>query len=268
MRTPNNLRRPTFRRVSSTRTKTSRRSDEGTLAENRDGEDYQPQGYEGMLRHTIRSEHEDTESSWLISYSDLMTLLFGFFVMLMSFSKIDVEVYEKARKETTKYFGGEYKMAMQKVQSELQSNIQAQQLADQVHLDMDAKGVTVTFRGSLFFDSGSAEIRKEAQDLIKKILPVVTRMGSDIVVIVEGHTDDNPINDKRFPSNWELSSFRASSVLRFLESAGIPKTQLRAIGFSDTMPAFPNRDSAGKAIPENQSQNRRVVLRIIKQPKK
>ncbi len=225
------------------------------------------QGYSEMMRQSLQAENEDTESNWLISYADLMTLLFGFFVMLMSFSKIDVEVYEKARRETTTFFGGEYKLPMQKVQAELAANIQKEQLADQVHLDLDVKGVTVTFRGALFFETGSADLRSEAQMLIRKILPVIKRQGPDVMVIVEGHTDDNPINDKRFPSNWELSSYRASSVLRFLEEVGLPKTHLRAIGFGETMPAFPNRDAAGKAIPENQSQNRRVVLRIIRKAK-
>jgi chemotaxis protein MotB len=220
--------------------------------------------YTEMMQQSVQSDGEDLEGNWLISYADMMTLLVGFFVMLMSFSKIDSEVYEKARRETTKYFGGEYSRPMQNVQTELAANIEKQNLSDQVHLDLDQKGVALTFRGAFFFDSGSSDLRPEAVSLIKQILPIIGKVGANLMIVVEGHTDDNPINDKRFPSNWELSSYRASSVLRYLEELGFPKSQLRAIGFADTVPALPNRDKAGAPIQENQSKNRRVVIRIIK----
>ncbi|MEY4616887.1 MAG: hypothetical protein RJB66_1847 [Pseudomonadota bacterium] len=217
-----------------------------------------------VLRRIANTEEAESDSIWLISYADLMTLLFGFFVMLMTFSKIDQENFEKARKETTRFFGGEYKLPMQKLQSDLAKEVHQQQLAEQVHFELDNRGLSVTFRGALFFDSGSAELRPEAEALTQKILPVIKNLGPDIKIIVEGHTDDSPIYDERFPSNWELSSYRATRVLRLLQTLGVPKTQLRAIGFGDSMPAFPNRDEKGHVIAENQSQNRRVVLRIIR----
>jgi chemotaxis protein MotB len=221
----------------------------------------------GILSHHSAS-HEDSESNWLISYSDMMTLLFGFFVMLMSFSKIDVDTYEKARKETTKYFGGDYKMPLQNLQSQLKNEAEAKQLADQLHFDMDAKGITVSFSGSLFFDPGKIEVKPDALHLIETLAPIILKNSENMMVVVEGHTDDNPINDSRFPSNWELSSFRAASVLRIFEKSGFNRKNLRAIGFSDTLPQFPNRDLSGRAISENQAANRRVVLRIISMPKK
>ena len=82
--------------------------------------------------------------------------------------------------------------------------------------------------------------------------------------IVEGHTDDNPINSDKFPSNWELSSHRASAVLRLFEENGFEKKHLRAIGFADTLPVLPNRDDNNLAISENQSQNRRIVLKLVR----
>lgn len=223
--------------------------------------------FSSLMSHSNSGGHEDTDSIWLISYSDLMTLLFGFFVMLMSFSKIDIDKYEKTRRETSKYFGGEYKIAPKKLVSDLKKEVDLSQLSDQLHFDVDAKGVTVTFRGALFFDAGSAELKPEAKNLLKNLSPIFQKQGEDTIVVVEGHTDDNPISDVRFPSNWELSSFRASSVLRVFEQAGFKKANLRAIGFGETQPALPNRDKAGKVIPANQSQNRRVVLRVIKSHK-
>jgi chemotaxis protein MotB len=192
----------------------------------------------------------------------MMTLLFGFFVMLMSFSKIDVDTYEKARREATMYFGGIYKKPFENLHTEVKDQVEQKQLLEQMHFDVDYKGVTVTFEGGLFFAPGSIELKEDAKTLLASLVPVVRKQGPNIMIVVEGHTDDNPINDRQFPSNWELSAFRASTVLRVFEKAGFNRTNLRAIGFGDTLPAFPNRDKSGKPIPENQAQNRRVILRI------
>jgi len=84
----------------------------------------------------------------------------------------------------------------------------------------------------------------------------------DYQITVEGHTDDTPISTARFPSNWELSTARASAVVHFFLDQGIPALKLRAAGYADTFPKAPNRDVNGIAIPQNQSQNRRVVIKL------
>ena len=81
-------------------------------------------------------------------------------------------------------------------------------------------------------------------------------------VTVEGHTDDAPIHSAQFPSNWELSTARASAVVHFFLDAGVAPSRLRAAGYADTFPLVPNRDAAGRAIPENQARNRRVVIKL------
>jgi chemotaxis protein MotB len=86
----------------------------------------------------------------------------------------------------------------------------------------------------------------------------------DYSITVEGHTDDVPIETNLFPSNWELSTARAASVVRALVANGIPAAKLRAAGYADIMPKAPNRDGAGRPIPENQAQNRRVVIKLEK----
>lgn len=210
--------------------------------------------------------HDDGEAIWLLSYSDLMTLLFGFFVMLMSFSKIDVDIYEKARKETTKLFGGEYQKPMQKLEDTLKEQFKLQGMTDKALFNELESGISLTFRGSVFFDPASADIKPEAKNLILSVIPSIKKQQKKFFVVVEGHTDDNPISNDRFPSNWELSSQRASAVLRLFEENGFPKQNLRAIGFADTLPIMPNRDPQGKIITENQNQNRRVVIKLINAP--
>jgi len=213
-------------------------------------------------RHTQSNDHD--ESNWLLSYADMMTILFGFFVLLMSFSKLDVEQFEKARQETTEYFGGEYKIPYDKFKKELIAEVKSQKLDDQVRMLVDEKGIAITFRGALFFDLGSAELKPEAQKLLEKIVPVIKNQNSRFTIMIEGHTDDNPISDSRFPSNWELSAYRASNVLHYFEKSGFNKENLRAIGFGDIQPIVPNRGLNGEPLKENQSQNRRVVIRLVK----
>jgi chemotaxis protein MotB len=207
---------------------------------------------------------DDGDSIWLISYSDLMTLLFGFFVMLMSFSRLDVEAFEKTRKETTELFGGEYQKPHTEMADELKKEVQVQGLSDKALFDELEKGIALTFRGSAFFDPGSASIKPEAMELLRKVIPVVKKQQRKYNVVVEGHTDDNPIQTEQFPSNWELSSQRASAVLRLFEASGFDRMSLRSIGFADTLPVVPNRDSEGKVISVNQNQNRRVVIKLVR----
>ena len=86
---------------------------------------------------------------------------------------------------------------------------------------------------------------------------------SDLYSIdIEGHTDDAPISTPQFPSNWELSSARASAVARFLIGRGIKPERISVIGYADTKPKVPNRNAAGNPIPENRQENRRVMVRV------
>jgi len=213
-------------------------------------------------RHINSEEHD--ESNWLLSYSDMMTLLFGFFVLLMSFSKLDVEQFEKARKQTTQFFGGEYQIPYEKLKKEIMKEIAIKNGSDQVHIEADEKGIAITFRGALFFDAGEAVMKPEAQALLENIVPVIKNQNKSFLILIEGHTDDDPISDSRFPSNWELSAFLASNVLHFFERAGFGKERLKAVGLGETQPIVPNRDEKGEPIKVNQAQNRRVVIRLVR----
>jgi len=77
-----------------------------------------------------------------------------------------------------------------------------------------------------------------------------------------GHTDDAPINTPRFPSNWELSTARATGVVRFLISADVQPERLKAAGYADVRPKFRNRELFGEPIPENRTKNRRISIRL------
>lgn len=204
------------------------------------------------------------ETLWLLSYADMMTLLFGFFVMLSSFSVVDTEKFEKVRLQSTQLFGGQFKKAQHQLEDEIKDKINEKGLSNEALFNELEKGVAITFRGSTFFESASAELRPDALELLNKVLPSIKKQQSRFSIVVEGHTDDSPISTEKFPSNWELSSQRASAVLRFFENNGFDRSQLRAIGFADTVPVLPNREADNSAIQENQSQNRRVVIKLLR----
>jgi len=116
-----------------------------------------------------------------------------------------------------------------------------------------------------FFDSGSATLSKPGEFILREVAgDLKSEKLRGYLVTVEGHTDDTPINTARFPSNWELSTARASAVVHFLLEQGIPAARLRAAGYADTFPKAPNRDASGNPIPANQSLNRRVVITLEK----
>ena len=116
-----------------------------------------------------------------------------------------------------------------------------------------------------FFDSGSAILSPTGKMILRDVAGnLKSEEFKDYQVTVEGHTDDAPINTSLFPSNWELSSARAAAVVRFFLDEGISAQKLRAAGYADTFPKVSNRDANGRAIPENQAQNRRVVIKLEK----
>ena len=105
---------------------------------------------------------------------------------------------------------------------------------------------------------GSAELTSKAVFLLREVADALA--GAPYAVTVEGHTDNIPIRSKMFPSNWELSAVRASSVARFLIFHGIDSNHVKVMGLADTMPLLPNTNAQGRPIPQNQVQNRRVVI--------
>ncbi len=117
-----------------------------------------------------------------------------------------------------------------------------------------------------FFARGSAQLSDEGAKLLQAIIDEHLKKEDmkDYQITVEGHTDDIPIATAQFPSNWELSTARAAAVVRMFIAKGIPGSRLRASGYADVMPKVPNADASGKAIADNQAQNRRVVIKLEK----
>ena len=228
---------------------------------------HDPHGGHGR-RHKKQEHHEegaeDGEGNWIISYADMMTLLCVFFVLMYSMANPDPKKYEEFKKETVTAFGGQYKKPYQQLVDKLQEVIKQQGLEKVVKIEADETGVSATFQGTVFFDSGKTDLLNEGTTVLQQVGDVIRKEAPGFRVVVEGHTDDVPIVSNTYPSNWELSGARSARVVRMFESMGFDRKLLTAIGFADTKPLVPNRDAQGAAIPQNQSQNRRVILRVIK----
>lgn len=112
--------------------------------------------------------------------------------------------------------------------------------------------VIIEIKERILFQTGQADLGAEGGNVLGRLAGLLLKSGGK--VSVEGHTDDVPIASARFPSNWELSSARATAVVHALMNAGLPADRLRAIGYADTRPLAAN-DS-----PDNRALNRRVSL--------
>lgn len=117
------------------------------------------------------------------------------------------------------------------------------------------EGVSFRISSELLFASGEAALTPQGQAVIDRLLPVFNRF-PDYTIVVEGHTDNIPIQTARYPSNWELAAARAGSVVRHLEARGLNPTRLRATGYADTRPIAPNSTAEGRAL------NRRVEITL------
>ena len=124
---------------------------------------------------------------------------------------------------------------------------------------------TLQINSAAFFGSGNAALSGAGKSILLDV--AVTLKSSDFAayhISIEGHTDDTPISTAQFQSNWELSTARAAAVVRFLLEQGISAGKLSAAGYADTFPVAPNRTPDGMVIPENQTRNRRVVIKLEK----
>ncbi len=207
---------------------------------------------------------EEASEDWLTTFADAITLLMAFFVMLLTFSEFDIPAYEELSSAVAANIGGRDKQSTtQSLKIDAQDLVYEMQADQVVTVGTDDKGVTIELQSNAFFQPGSADIVPAAIPVLKKLAETLSSPSYELYnVVVEGHTDDGQINTPKFPSNWELSSSRASTVVRMFESNNVARERLKATGYADTRPKVPNLDLEGKPIPENRATNRRVVLRL------
>lgn len=218
-----------------------------------------------QYRSREQEDDEHVEEDWLISYADMVTLLMCFFLTLASISKVDMSLFEEMKKGLRSDIGKEQevKTPLAEIQHDLDSLLAAERKAGSVSVTKGAEGIVLEFSSSAFYQVGKADFSAEAEDVLRRVSGAIQRITYyTFAVDIEGHTDNVPIKSVQFPSNWELSVARATTIVKFLIEAGIAPDRLKAAGYADTKPKVPNADPAGTPLPDNQARNRRIVLRI------
>jgi chemotaxis protein MotB len=213
--------------------------------------------HRGLRRR--RPNFEDSSSSWLITYSDAITLLLAFFVMILSVSDLNQGKVEALKEGLSEMMTGEAPPTpFTDIKDGLEELITQNDLQDQVSVTLDTKGVKIEFANVALYQSGSADIKQNAISTLKEVTQVIRETSHNThMVEVEGHTDDVPIHTEKFPSNWELSSVRATNVVKYLLAQGIEKERLKAAGYADSRP---KEKSTTASIAEQREANRRVVI--------
>ncbi len=208
-----------------------------------------------------RPNFDDSASSWLVTYSDAITLLLAFFVMILAVSDLNEGKVEALKEGLSEVITNEDKPTpFTDIKKGLDEYIEQKGLQDQLSVVLDNKGVKVEFANVALYDSGSADIKTDALPLLEEVSRVIRSTShSSHMIEVEGHTDDLPIATQKFPSNWELSSARATNVVKYLLSQGLEKERLKASGFADSRP---KENTDNLSLEQLRPANRRVVVYV------
>jgi len=204
---------------------------------------------------------------WMMTYSDVITLMLTLFVLLFSLSKIDLSKFEQVKQSIDKDLIKTEQVSTTSftvLKNKMTAIFDEYHIRDQVGIKLGPKGLRIRLSNNAMFDLGSAKIKQQMLPILKKVAESIKNSGfRDYVIEVDGHTDNIPVrNSKIYPSNWELSANRATNVVKYFISLGIPPRRLRAAGYADSRPLVPNTDAKGNPIPENQAKNRRVEILV------
>ena len=243
-----------------------------------------------MARKKRGKKHEEEASeAWLLPYSDLMTLLLALFIALFAISQTDQTKLVALAQAFTAAFnmGGpsffdnagpnmslqrqimstedlgnaayiQENETLQDLKEQLDAYIEQNSLEEELSTQLEEEGLMIRIKERALFPSGSAELVPESQ----RIGPIVAGLLAAVPerVLISGHTDTDPINTAQFPSNWELSSVRAMTFMKYLLSinSDLNPARFSAIGYGEYRPIAMND------TPENKQQNRRVEILIAR----
>lgn len=256
-----------------------------------------------------RKKEQTSEGTpaWMATYSDMVTLLLTFFILLFSLSTVDKNRFSEVaaslassiinlkggeailkyngnsiialdfssiqdkgekEKEKEKYLesaedmvvDAEQKIADQKLddaKERIRDTIDEEGLSDKVQIIEEKNYLLISLGSEVFFDSGSADIRPEGKTLLSALAK--TLQGIDNEIMVSGHTDNVPMHNEKFRSNWELSTARATNVVTYLiETEGLNPGLFTATGNGEYRPVGDNN------TPEGRQKNRRIEIKILK----
>lgn len=237
-----------------------------------------------MSRKKKHAHHEEEAGeAWLLPYSDLMTLLLAVFIVLFAVSQIDAQkAKEMSQQFTSTMIDQKYvqslegsdaqepsqgqqnnppqalteEQQMEALKEELDTKLVQEQMTASVSTNIDKRGLVISLNNAMFFEPGSAELKKEYEATLIGISDLIGNI--DNYIRVEGHTDNVPMNSELYPSNWDLSVARATSVVRlFYGRSGVDPEKLIAVGYGEYRPVADNSTEEGR------KKNRRIDIIVL-----
>jgi chemotaxis protein MotB len=210
---------------------------------------------------------------WLVTLSDLLMLLMIFFVVLFGMalqrekeirSPLQASAAVQTESKENELFNQARVLSTQtnvsaSLETDLIAALEREKGQSDVMIERIADLVILTFPERIVFDPGQARLKPTCQTTLDKVASFINDRPS-LFVEVQGHTDDRPINNRRYPSNWELSVDRAMQVSRALIGLGVNPTQLSVKGFGEYRPLLPNDNDASRLM------NRRVEIQFSVSP--
>ena len=239
------------------------------------------------LRYVPTKSRGPSRDRWLISYADYVTLLLAFFMTIYAVSRLDNAKLLQAQHSIQRalnapvFLGGfplepgvadlpipgaqgdlpeaglrsSPSTQIEEIAREVQQSLQNQALHQDIRLMITGRGLVIHLPEFLFFETGEAKIRPETEPLLNRLAELLRKIPNHVVV--EGHTDNVPINTPQFPTNWELSVHRATNLVRYLiEQQHIDPSRLAAAGYGEYAPLASNDEDSGRRL------NRRVDIVI------
>ncbi|MCP4683882.1 MAG: OmpA family protein [bacterium] len=226
------------------------------------------------MRRRRKIDSDENLERWLLTYADLITLLLAFFIVMYSMSQVDNKKFGKVSEalntilkggssvlkhelEKDKTGHGLLKLGnLRLVQQKIEERFRQLGRQEELQTEVTERGLVIHILESTLFDVGAADLQMRAMEVLDLVAEQVKDRPNHIRV--EGHTDDRPIQTNVFPSNWELSSARATSVVRYIsDNHGISPDRISALGYGEFRPVQPNNSV------ENRAKNRRVDVVVL-----
>ncbi len=203
------------------------------------------------------------EYLWLVSLSDLMMLLFIFFVVMFSFSYKQIKQNEFRKLVAQIRHENMPKTPVDQLKQNLNAWVTERKLQDQISVKQVDDSLRVEIKDKVLFSSGEYRPTDAGTEILRLLAKTLEKIPAPYKLGIEGHTDDTPIHTKTIEDNWDLSAKRALYVLYAMNLSPEFSKRTVLMAHGDCEPIAPNRDSKGQPIPENQIKNRRVTLRIF-----
>ena len=226
-----------------------------------------------------KQHHEEhVDEAWLLPYSDMLTLLLALFIVMFAMGQTDkAKLKEMSQQFNIIFAGGSGVMQsdgnsvipmdatpgqaeydkMTEVKKMLEEEIEKEGFSDKVKVDLNKDGLEISIQDAVLFNTGEADVKNNLSPLLLEISKMIQGLDNEIKIV--GYTDNVPIKNEKFRSNWDLSAMRAINVMNFMVNSGtISADKVSIQAYGEYMPKSENTTEAGRA------KNRRVEIIVAR----